>query len=51
MKIYRLYALTLYLLDRGKTFAPELAKHFEVSVWTIIECTKDILFYTENYDI
>lgn len=35
MKIERLYALTVYLLNHGKTSASELAKHFEVSVRTI----------------
>lgn len=35
MKKDRLYALTLYLLNHGKTSASELAKHFEVSVRTI----------------
>lgn len=35
MKIDRLYALTLYLLNYGKSSASELAKHFEVSVRTI----------------
>lgn len=35
MKIERLYATTLYLLNHGKTSATELAKKFEVSVRTI----------------
>ena len=35
MKTDRLYALTLYLLNHGKTPASELAKYFEVSVRTI----------------
>ena len=35
MKIDRLYALTLYLLNHGKSSASQLAKHFEVSVRTI----------------
>ena len=35
MKTERLYALTLYLLNHGKSSASELAKHFEVSVRTI----------------
>lgn len=35
MKIERLYAITIYLLNHGKTSASELAKHFEVSVRTI----------------
>ncbi len=35
MKTDRLYAITLYLLNHGKTSATELAKHFEVSVRTI----------------
>jgi len=35
VKTDRLYALTLYLLNHGKTSASELAKHFEVSVRTI----------------
>ena len=35
MKSERLYALTLYLLNHGKSSASELAKHFEVSVRTI----------------
>ena len=35
MKTDRLYAITLYLLNHGRTSASELAKHFEVSVRTI----------------
>ena len=35
MKIDRLYAITLYLLNHGKTSASELANHFEVSLRTI----------------
>lgn len=35
MKIERLYAITVYLLNHGRTSAHELAKHFEVSVRTI----------------
>lgn len=35
MKTERLYAITLYLLNHGKTSASELAKKFEVSVRTI----------------
>ena len=35
MKTDRLYALTLYLFNHGKSSASELAKHFEVSVRTI----------------
>lgn len=35
MKIERLYAITLYLLNHGRTSAAGLAKHFEVSVRTI----------------
>lgn len=35
MKIERLYAITIYLLNHGRTSASELAKHFEVSVRTI----------------
>ena len=35
MKLDRLYALTLYLLNHGKTPAPVLARRFEVSVRTI----------------
>lgn len=35
MKTDRLYALTLYLLNHGKSSASEMAKHFEVSVRTI----------------
>lgn len=35
MKTDRLYALTLYLLNHGKSSASELAKYFEVSVRTI----------------
>lgn len=35
MKIERLYAITLYLLNHGRTSASELAKYFEVSVRTI----------------
>ena len=35
MKIDRLYAITLYLLNHGRTSASELAKHFEVSLRTI----------------
>lgn len=35
MKIERLYAITIYLLNHGKTSASELAGHFEVSLRTI----------------
>lgn len=35
MKTERLYAITVYLLNHGKTSANELAKHFEVSQRTI----------------
>lgn len=35
MKIERLYAITVYLLNHGRTSASDLAKHFEVSVRTI----------------
>lgn len=35
MKIDRLYAITIYLLNHGRTSASELAKYFEVSVRTI----------------
>lgn len=35
MKIERLYAITLYLLNHGRTSASELAEYFEVSVRTI----------------
>ena len=35
MKIERLYGITVYLLNHGKTSASELAKHFEVSLRTI----------------
>lgn len=35
MKIERLYAITVYLLNHGRTSASELAKQFEVSVRTI----------------
>lgn len=35
MKTDRLYAITLYLLNHGRTSAAELAKHFEVSVRTM----------------
>lgn len=35
VKTDRLYAITLYLLNHGKTSASELAKHFEVSIRTI----------------
>lgn len=35
MKVERLYAVTVYLLNHGKTSANELAKHFEVSQRTI----------------
>lgn len=35
MKLERLYAITMYLLDHGKTPASELARHFEVSLRTI----------------
>ncbi len=30
MKIERLYAITIYLLNHGKTSASKLADHFEV---------------------
>lgn len=35
MKIERLYAITVYLLNHGRTSAGKLAEHFEVSVRTI----------------
>lgn len=35
MKTERLYAITVYLINHGKTSASELAKHFEVSLRTI----------------
>lgn len=35
MKIERLYAITIYLLNHGRTSASKLAEHFEVSVRTI----------------
>ena len=35
MKIERLYAITLYLLNHGRTSASELAEYFEVSIRTI----------------
>ncbi|MBQ8495953.1 MAG: YafY family transcriptional regulator [Clostridia bacterium] len=35
MKTDRLYAITLYLLNHGKTSASALARHFEVSIRTI----------------
>lgn len=35
MKIDRLYAITLYLLNHGRTSARTLADHFEVSVRTV----------------
>lgn len=35
MKTERLYAITLYLLNHGRTSARELAEHFEVSLRTI----------------
>ena len=35
MKTDRLYALTLYLLNHGKSSASVLAKHFEVYIRTI----------------
>lgn len=35
MKIDRLYAITVYLLNHGKTSASELSKKFEVSVRTV----------------
>ena len=35
MRTDRLYALTVYLMNHGKSSASELAKHFEVSVRTI----------------
>lgn len=35
MKIDRLYAIMIYLLNHGKTSASELAQHFEVSIRTI----------------
>ncbi len=36
MKIERLYAIMVYLLDHGKTPASELADYFEVSreIWS-----------------
>lgn len=35
MKIERLYAITIYLLNHGRTSASKLSKHFEVSLRTI----------------
>ena len=35
MKTERLYAITIYLLNHGRTPASELAEHFEVSLRTI----------------
>lgn len=35
MKVERLYAITVYLLNHGRTSASELAEHFEVSIRTI----------------
>lgn len=35
MRTGRLYAMTVYLLNHGKTSASQLAKRFEVSVRTI----------------
>lgn len=35
MKVERLYAITVYLLNHGRTSAKELAKYFEVSIRTI----------------
>jgi predicted DNA-binding transcriptional regulator YafY len=35
LKIERLYAITVYLLNHGRTSASELAKYFEVSLRTI----------------
>lgn len=35
MKIERLYSITLYLLNHGRTSASKLAEHFEVSLRTI----------------
>lgn len=35
MKVERLYAITIYLLNHGRTSAKELANHFEVSIRTI----------------
>lgn len=35
MKIERLYAITIYLLNHGRTSAKELSRHFEVSLRTI----------------
>lgn len=35
MKLERLYAITVYLLNHGRTSASELAKHLEVSLRTI----------------
>ena len=35
MKLERLYAITVYLLNHGRTSASELARHFEVSLRTI----------------
>lgn len=35
MKMERLYAITVYLLNHGRTSAHELANYFEVSVRTI----------------
>lgn len=54
MKIERLYAITVYLLNHGRTSANELAKYFEVSVRTIrrwlLEAAPKLFLYTDNYD-
>lgn len=36
MKTERLYAITVYLLNHGRTSASELARHFEVSLLSLI---------------
>ena len=35
MKVDRLYAITVFLMNHGRTSAKDLAKHFEVSIRTI----------------
>ena len=35
MKVDRLYGITVFLMNHGRTSARSLAKHFEVSVRTI----------------
>ena len=52
MKIDRLYGITVYLMNHGKTPAAKLAKKFEVSIRTIsgilTPCAPQASLYLQN---